>query len=76
METKTVIYNDTYSMSHGISSMESEGWSVVSTTPLDQGWDPAATCCLGCLFLPLALLGKKRTKYQVVFSRPSTNNLN
>jgi len=35
------------------------GWTIKSQTTLSQGWAGGKTACLGCLFLPLALLGKK-----------------
>lgn len=35
------------------------GWTIKSQTTIPQGWNGGKTACLGCLFLPLALLGRK-----------------
>jgi len=37
----------------------SNGWTIKSQTTISQGYSGSKTACLGCLFLPLALLGKK-----------------
>jgi len=34
-----------------------------------QGWSATKTCLLGCLFLPLALLGKKDNVIAVIMER-------
>jgi hypothetical protein len=56
-------------MQKGIKKMENRGWEVVSTETVDRGWNSAKTCCLGILFLPLALLGKKPKMYKVQYRR-------
>ena len=37
----------------------SDGWVIKSSTSQSQGYNAGKTCCLGGLFLPLALLGRK-----------------
>ena len=39
-----------------IRKLMTEGWKVVTTHSQAQGYDAGKTCCMGCLFLPLALL--------------------
>lgn len=63
------VYNNVRQMQKGIREMEAQGWSVVNVERIDQGWGCLKTGCLGFLFLPLALLGKKPKKYQVTFKR-------
>ena len=67
--TRVEVYNSENAMAKGIKNLESQGWRVSSTTELQQGWDAGNTCCLGCLFLPLALLGKKDSHFQVTFEK-------
>lgn len=67
--TRVEVYSSEHAMANGIKSLERQGWRVASTTELKQGWDAANTCCLGCLFLPLALLGKKDSHFQVTFEK-------
>jgi len=52
-----------------IDKLANEGWEVKSKEVSSQGWDAGATCCLGCLFLPLALLGKKSNIITVIMER-------
>jgi hypothetical protein len=52
-----------------ISKLEADGWVVKSYDEVGQGFDASATCCLGCLFLPLALLGRKPNKPRVVMTK-------
>ena len=56
-------------MQRGIRGMERAGWQVLSTEAVDQGYGCLATGCLGAIFLPLALLGKKSNKYKVTYQR-------
>ena len=67
--TRVEVYSSEYAMSNGIKNLERQGWRVTSTTELKQGWDAGTTCCLGFLFLPLALLGKKDSHFQVTFEK-------
>lgn len=69
-ETKIEFYNSDKAMARGIRKMEKRGWEVVSTEAVEQGYGAFKTCCLGCLFLPLALLGRKPAVYKVQFRRP------
>jgi hypothetical protein len=68
-ETHIEIYDNVRQMQQGIKQMEAQGWSVVGVERVDQGWGCLKTGCLGALFLPLALLGKKPQKHQVTFRR-------
>jgi len=67
--TRVEVYSSEFDMANGINNLERQGWHVSSTTELKQGWDGAKTCCLGFLFLPLALLGKKDSHFQVTFEK-------
>ena len=66
---RTVIYDNADAMKRGIREWENAGWQVLSTTQLKQDYGCMKTCVLGCLFLPLALLGKKPDKYQVIYQK-------
>lgn len=68
-ETQVEIYNNQSAMKRGIKSMQKHGWTVIGTQAIPQGYGAFKTCCLGILFLPLALLGRKPEKYQVTFQR-------
>lgn len=52
-----------------IRRMESRGYHVVSVQSVDRGWSLVKTGCLGLIFLPLALLGKRKPLIQVTFQR-------
>jgi hypothetical protein len=69
MRETTCQYNNKKEMSKGIQLMTSQGWSVKSSTALGGDWKFGKTCCLGFIFLPLALLGKESDAYLVVFQR-------
>ena len=68
--TRVVIYRNEKQMQKGIDSWQKGGWEVASTEVVEQGWGCSKTCCLGSLFLPLALLGKKGNHFKVVFRKP------
>jgi hypothetical protein len=68
-ETKIVFYPNQKRMQKGIRGMEKKGWEVVSTESVDRGYSGGKTCCLGLLFLPLALLGKKPKMWKVQYRR-------
>lgn len=68
-QTCVLFYDNEEMMQSGIKRMESKGWSVVSTEVTNEGWDAANTCCLGVIFLPLALLGKKPNRQKVTYKR-------
>jgi hypothetical protein len=67
------IYKTRAEADRAISKAVSDGWVVDSFQVHDmrQGWACWKTCCLGLLFLPLALLGRKPDEYEyiVTFSR-------
>lgn len=44
-----------------------ENWSVIKVEDAKE-WDISKTCLLGCLFLPLALLGKTEA-YKVTYKK-------
>jgi hypothetical protein len=72
-EYKTFIYKDNGSghreMAKDIERLSNEGWEIKSKEVLQQGFSFGKTCCLGCIFLPLALLGKKDNTIQIIFER-------
>ena len=49
--------------------MATQGWKVHSKETAQQGYSGGKTCCLGVIFLPLALLGKKNNIITVIFER-------
>jgi len=69
--TSTLVktYHSDRAMRSDIKRMERKGWSVSSVQRVGQGWGVAKTAVLGLVFLPLALLGKKRDIIQVVYRR-------
>lgn len=73
VEYQTFTFEDTNSgrskMNTTIQQMATQGWKVHSKETSQQGYDAGKTCCLGCLFLPLALLGKSNNKITVIFER-------
>lgn len=68
-ETKIVFYNKRYNMEDGIKTMQAGGWEVVDTEVIRGSYEFGKTCCLGILFLPLALLGRGKDKYKVQYRR-------
>jgi len=68
-ETRIEIYNNERAMNKGIKEMEKKGWEVVGSEVVPQGYGFFKTCCLGILFFPLALLGRKPVKHKVEFRR-------
>jgi hypothetical protein len=52
-----------------IQKLLSDGWEVKTSHTQSQGYDAGNTCCLGCLFLPLALLGKKNDIIEYVLEK-------
>ena len=72
-EYKTLTFEDTLNgrkkMAVEIDRWANEGWQIKSKEVSQQGWDGGKTCCLGCLFLPLALLGKKSNVITVIMER-------
>lgn len=72
-EYKTLVFEDTQEgrgkMAAEIDRLAGEGWEVKSKEVSQQGWSAGKTCLLGCLFLPLALLGKKHNVITVIMER-------
>ena len=68
-ETKVEFYKDKKAMQKGIKKEQKRGWTVVSTEAVDEGYSGCKTCLFGCLFLPLALLGKKPQTWKVTYQR-------
>lgn len=54
---------------HRIKALLNDGWKITTTHSQSQGYDGGKTCCLGCLFLPLALLGKKKDAIEYVLEK-------
>ncbi len=75
IETKIETYNNRSEMQRGIDNMQKSGWTVTNVQLVPQGYGCIKTCCLGLIFLPLALLGRKPEKYQVTFQK-ETQQLN
>jgi len=69
-ETKVEFYKNRKAMQKGINKMQKGGWEVVDTEAVQQGYGCFKTGCLGCLFFPLALLGRKPEQYKVQYRRP------
>jgi len=67
--TKIEFYDNEGAMKRGIARMQQQGWEVVSTETTNEGYSCLKTAVLGCLFLPLALLGKKPQRYKVQYRR-------
>lgn len=78
-EYKTLIFNDTPAgrakMAEQLSTLSKGHWTIQSKEVSQQGYAPGKTCCLGCLFLPLALLGKKEGIITVIMEREVTAGL-
>ena len=68
-ETKIVFYSSEKEMLRGIKTMQRRGWEVVHSEATNEGYGCGKTAALGCLFLPLALLGKKPNRYKVQYRR-------
>ena len=75
MRTKVVEYKTKDEMDRGMADEQNHGWNVTNIATVDQGWAAGKTFLLGCLFLPLALLGKKKTIYSVTYGTQETSNL-
>ena len=68
-KTKIKIYSSQSAANRAIARNERRGYRVVSVQSVDRGWSLLKTGCLGMIFLPLALLGKKKPVIQVTFQR-------
>lgn len=65
--TKVIVYENQLLMQKGNEKLQNAGWEIVNVTATSGGWGCLTTALLGCLFLPLALLGKKPDKYTVTY---------
>ena len=76
-EYKKLVFEDSTrgrtQMTARINELAKDGWIVKSEEISSQGYSFGNTCCLGCIFLPLALLGKKKNQIQVLMERESRN---
>ena len=76
-EYKTLFFNDTKfgrkKMEEDIDIFAKDGWEIKSKETTQQGWNFGKTCCLGVIFLPLALLVKKENTIQVILEREMSN---
>ena len=72
-EYQTLTFADTSvgrkEMGEQIDQLANAGWEMKSKEVTQQGWDAGKTACLGLIFLPLALLGKKENVIQVIMER-------
>ena len=68
--TRVEFYESEKAMQQGMAKMQRRGWDVVSTEATNEGYGCVKTAVLGCLFLPLALLGKKPQRYKVQYRKP------
>lgn len=72
-EYKTLIYKDNDTgrteMAGDIERFGNEGWEIQSKEVVSQGFSFGKTCCLGCIFLSLALLGRKENSIQLILQR-------
>lgn len=78
-EYKTLNFYDTTQgrkkMADKIEELSKEGWELKSKEVSQQGWSFGSTCCLGCIFLPLALLGKKDSIITIIMEREMVENI-
>jgi len=76
-EYRTLVFEDSHQgrreMAQEIDLLANQGWELKSKEVTQQGWHFGKTCCLGILFLPLALLGKESNVIQVIMEREREN---
>lgn len=70
MTKRTVVrvYSTRKAAEKAISQSTKKGWNVekFEVHDLQRGWNPLKTCCLGVIFLPLALFGKRKARYEYI----------
>ena len=71
IETKVVTYKNERLMQSGIKQEQKNGWSVLSTDTTDRGRSGLKTVGLAVIFLPLALLGKRKAGFMITYQRPA-----
>lgn len=70
IQHKTITIDpDSWLGKNQLDALLNDGWKIVSSTPVGGNYDACNTCCLGAIFLPLALLGKKPTKITYVLEK-------
>jgi hypothetical protein len=67
IKTKVETYHSESEMRREIAKHERNGFTVASVTRNGQGYSLVKTAALGLVFLPLALLGKKKDVFQVIY---------
>lgn len=67
--TKIEYYYSQSAANRAIARHEQRGYRVVTVQSVDRGWSLVKTGCLGLIFLPLALLGKKKPVIQVIYQK-------
>ncbi|HOJ01287.1 MAG TPA: hypothetical protein PLL88_06665 [Anaerolineaceae bacterium] len=75
-EVRVEIYKNKHDLKKGMKKEQDLGWTVLSVQNVPQGYGCFKTGCLGLVFLPLALLGRKPEKYQVTYQRQIAQNPN
>lgn len=68
-QTRVVSYVSKRAMKRGVARMTKQGWEVVNTSVESRGYGCVKTVFYGCLFLPLALLGKRPNHYLVNYRK-------
>jgi hypothetical protein len=68
MQTVVKVYSSRREAESDMPRWKSLGWSVsdFKVNNKQQGWSFFKTCCLGAIFLPLALLGKKSDESEYI----------
>jgi hypothetical protein len=78
MEYKSFRYKDDKSgrkkCEEMIKTYAAEGWTVHSRTVSKEKYNAGKGCCLGLIFLPLALFGRGKTFIDVVMEREVPTN--
>lgn len=78
IEYKTLVSNDDpkgrTEMAQNIDRFSRDGWAIKSREVTPQNYSFGKTCCLGCIFLPLALLGKKKGIITVIMERKASSS--
>lgn len=52
-----------------IKKLMTDGWLIKTSHSQAQGYAKGKTCCMGCVFMPLALLGKKKDVIEYVLEK-------
>lgn len=69
MTEQTVVRTTKGANDQRVKDLMARGWTIKTTHSQGQGYDPGKTCCLGLLFLPLALLGRKKDVIEYVLEK-------